>query len=143
MNQAIKLCLLAAAVTAICCVGSNTAEAGNGWGWAKPLNQKPGSLFYTTNRRFKSNTKSRSSTYSYRPRIVRPAYKAPVYKAPVYQAPTHQPMIVHPPAVIQTAPPTTLTPAPSVPAGRLIQPSPAAAAPANSVPNGLQSWLVP
>ena len=51
-----KTCLFAAAVTAVTCFGTaGNVEAGrSSWRWAKPLNQKPGSAFYTSNRRSSS-----------------------------------------------------------------------------------------
>ena len=42
------------------------------WGWAKPLNEKPGSLLYTTNRAFKRPS---VSTHSYSPRYNNSSYR--------------------------------------------------------------------
>ena len=54
----IKTCLLALVVAFVIATGTSECSAAE-WRWAKPLNEKPGSLLYTTNRSFK-----RSSQYT-------------------------------------------------------------------------------
>ena len=52
MTFSAKFCVITTAFLAFACVGfASDAQAGNSWGWAKPLNQKPGSLLYTSNRK--------------------------------------------------------------------------------------------
>ena len=70
------------------------ATAGTPWGWSLPLNQKPGSLLYTTNRyakRRSSRSRGISATaprYGYDPGPAVRRYATPVYRTPVYRTPT-------------------------------------------------------
>lgn len=57
--------VLAFAATASVAVITPCAEAGGGWGWKKPMNQRLGA-FYTSNRAFKKNTSSRYRSSSQR-----------------------------------------------------------------------------
>lgn len=77
------------------------AQAGNGWGWKKPMNQKLGA-FYTSNRAFK-RTKSSSSSYrhstSYPRYTVTPTYSQPPSRTVAVQpAPRQQAKIQSQPA---------------------------------------------
>ncbi|MEM8670004.1 MAG: hypothetical protein AAGG48_20930 [Planctomycetota bacterium] len=65
MRPILKKSVLAAVMVATLSVTGPipSAEAGNSWRWAKPLNQKPGSLFYSTNRRSKSTQRPTSTRY--------------------------------------------------------------------------------
>ena len=90
MKLAIKTCVFAVAFAAVTCVvNSGNAEAGNGWRWSKPMNQKAGHAFYTSNRRFKQNRGYSTRTYSQ-------PYRSRAYVQPVYTAPIHQPQVVIP-----------------------------------------------
>lgn len=53
---------------------TEAANPNSSWAWAKPLNQKPGSLLYTTNVAAKTQSASRSSNRSY---STRQNYRAP------------------------------------------------------------------
>ena len=70
MHRVIKTCVFTMTIAGLMLfIGSKPAQA-EGWRWARPLNQKPGSAFYTSNRKLKSNSYSvrsgSSSRYSSR-----------------------------------------------------------------------------
>ena len=93
-----------------------SAQAGNGWGWKKPMNQRLGA-FYTSNKAFKS-VKSSSSSYrhstSYRRYTVTPTYSQPSTRTVTVQpAPGQQAQIQVRPAqgqIPSTPPQTQLSP---------------------------------
>lgn len=77
--KAIRRLLLCFGTLALMSVGAASAQAANrnsSWGWAKPLNDKPGSLLYTSNVAFKQSTKVRSSNTYRRSYNVTPRYRA-------------------------------------------------------------------
>ncbi len=110
--------LLCATICAVLLGAIPSAQAGNGWGWKKPMNQRLGA-FYTSNKAFK-RVKSSSSSYrhstSYPRYTVTPTYSQPssptvtVQPAPGQQAPIQmQPSQ----GQIQSRPPQTqLSPTP-------------------------------
>lgn len=104
--------VLALAALSIFAVAQD-AGAGNGWGWAKPLNQKAGSLLYTTQRKakthYRSNVHRTYTTPLYRyPAVSRRYSVSPAvrYPAVVVPAPSFiQPhTIVRPPVTIYSTP---------------------------------------
>ncbi len=135
--------LLFSAACSVLLLSAPTAEAGNGWGWKKPMNQKMGA-FYTGNkklRRSSTSSSSHSSRYrhsthsTYRTVTPRTYHSAPVVVKtvpqtvmPIQPAPvTHAPSATVPPPT-QTAPITTALPEQPL-AVSAAQPKPATAKP--------------
>ena len=132
-----RVCLFAAALTAITCFGTaGNAEAGrNGWRWAKPLNQKAGSAFYTSNRRAHRQTKSRHQN-SYR------SYRSSVHTRSRFPASSRHPRVpVHPPARVIDSTPRPQVPSQSIPAGRVIRAKTPVVQPSTKAPSVLDRWL--
>lgn len=126
MKSPVRACIFATAFTAITCVGiADDVEAGNGWGWAKPLNQKPGSVLYTSNR------KNRQHTTSHR------AFRVRTYTQPKFIAPVHYPHVTvqSPTWMMESTPATRILGQPSA-GSRIVQPPVKA-------PSPLDGWLVP
>ncbi|MCC9600812.1 hypothetical protein LOC67_09565 [Stieleria sp. JC731] len=55
--------LIALAITAFVVTAAAPAEAGNGWGWAKPMNKRMGA-FYTSNKNANFQHHSQQRTYN-------------------------------------------------------------------------------
>ena len=83
------MCFATTCAIALCL--SPDVQAGNGWGWQKPINQKLGA-FYTSNLAFK---RKKSNSRSYRRTTSTPTYTVtPVYSQPLPPATTIQHMTV-------------------------------------------------
>ena len=66
-------------------VGTAQEASAYTWGWQKPLNQKAGSAFYTSNRHFyKNGWQSRT----YQPRYTTRTVQRSVYRQPVRRTST-------------------------------------------------------
>lgn len=62
------------------------AAADYSWGWQKPLNQRPGSLLYTTNRYAKRRTANARGIFG------SPTYRSPTtYRSPAFRTPVYRP----------------------------------------------------
>lgn len=108
-----KTGVLVVMLTLAICVETGNADAGNGWGWAKPLNQKAGSILYTTNRKAKTNyrpsvRRTFPSRYARTPVTYSRVYAAPAVRYPITTvAPSilpHHNVIVKPPVIIHSVP---------------------------------------
>ena len=122
MKDSSKARMLTVATTlAILLANIPCAQAGNGWGWKKPMNQK-GGAFYTSNKAFK---RTKSSSSSYRRSTSYPRYTVtPVHSQPPSRSVTVQPapVTVQPAARLQS-------PVRSQPAAGQVQSTPVQAQP--------------
>lgn len=138
MKLTVKICVFATAFAAITCFGiADNAEAGNSWGWAKPLTEKPGSGLYTSNRKNRRNNSSSHTT-------SRSFFRWRTYPQPQVTTSAYQPHVtVLPPRVIVDSTTTTLIPRQPVLDNQVIHsPPPVATSPAKT-PSVLDGWLVP
>lgn len=128
--------LLFATACAVLLGAIPSAQAGNGWGWKKPMNQRLGA-FYTSNKAFK---REKSSSSSYRHSTSYPRYAV----KPTYSQPSPRPVTV-PPAPSQQAP-IQLQPVPgktqATPPQTQLTPTPIAGTPRVS-PNATTTRLKP
>tara|TARA_R110002049_G_scaffold46487_1_gene135200 strand:- start:161056 stop:161475 length:420 start_codon:yes stop_codon:yes gene_type:complete len=137
MKFTAKQCVFVAVIAVIAGVGSaNDADAGNGWRWSKPLNQKPGSAFYTSNLKNHQRTTTRRKS-------VHASYVSPrPYVQPRVASPAVYPhMIVQPPSVAVN--PVVASPIETHPTagGQIIQ-TPALSVPTPTrMPSQLDAWM--
>lgn len=97
MIRPIKICLVATAIAVASHFASGPAKAGDGWGWAKPLNKKVGSAFYTSNRHINNSYGARSRAWRranvHAPQVHKSLHQIrPIYKTPIHplQVPIHR-----------------------------------------------------
>ena len=120
--------LIVATTLAILLANIPCAQAGNGWGWKKPMNQK-GGAFYTSNKAFK---RTKSSSSSYRRSTSYPRYTVtPVHSQPPSRSVTVQPapVTVQPAPVTQQPASRLQAPVRSQPAAGQVQSTPVQAQP--------------
>ena len=111
-NNAVKIatksCVFAFAI--VCFLGVPSAEAGNGWGWSKPMNKKVGSPFYTSN-------KNINNSYGFRSKAWKQSNLNTTYsqRMSTQRANAHQTKVIKkvPTPVVTAEPVVTLPPAPT------------------------------
>ncbi|TWU01098.1 hypothetical protein [Stieleria varia] len=157
MKLAFKACLAVIALTTISCFATPKNAEGGGWGWAKPLNKKPGSMLYTSNRNtnnafggrsrsYQPSTVRQSSYYSHTPTYSQPVYAVPVVTTPTFAAPGYKPSIQTAPPVVHSAPvvvaPQGVINNPVVsPTQTMAQPAHQATQSSSVIPVPLKSWI--